>query len=92
MFSFYSTLAEFASLQKHYDWSLRSVKIVLLAAGDLLRRQPEMDEGAVVMATLRDMNVSKVVAQDEDIFTTILASLFPGTDLPEAGDADLEIK
>lgn len=90
IFCFYSNLSEFASNQRHYDWSLRSVKIVLLAAGALMRRDPELEEEAIVMATLRDMNVSKIVAEDLDIFRTLLTSLFPGTDPPEAYDSDLD--
>ncbi len=91
IFSFYSNLAEFASSQQHYDWSLRSVKIVLLAAGELLRREPELDEQVVVMTTLRDMNESKIVVADQNIFITMIASLFPGVTLPESlHDVELE--
>jgi len=90
IFSFYSNLAEFASDQKHYDWSLRSVKIVLLAAGDLMRREPDLDEETIIMATLRDMNISKIVSDDLNIFQTLIASLFPGVDAPDSLDESLE--
>lgn len=76
-------MAEFTSEQQHYDWSLRSVKAVLLAAGDLMRRQPDLEEEVVVMTTLRDMNESKLVVEDKQIFHTMISSLFPSIEAPE---------
>ena len=50
---------------------------VLRTAGATKRKELDADEELLVMRTLRDMNLSKFVAQDVPLFLSLLADLFP---------------
>ena len=69
------------SVQKHYDWGLRNINSVLRRAGDIKRDAMGEDEAMLLMRTLRDMNLSKLVADDVRQFLDLLKDIFPG--LPE---------
>lgn len=76
--------------EKQYDWGLRSIKSVLVVAGQLLRAEvaatssvtPERLEADVLFRALRDFNVPKILARDLPVFLALLSDLFPG-DAPE---------
>jgi dynein heavy chain len=49
----YYLLEDLLSPQKHYDWSLRAIKSVLVVAGGLLRSREGQDEQDVLFRALR---------------------------------------
>jgi len=81
------------SQQKHYDFGLRNILAVLRSAGQVKRDNQASDEQSLLMETLKEMNLSKLVATDAPIFLKLLQDLFPGINCAEnltRFDADLE--
>lgn len=70
------------SKQDHYDYGLRNLKAVLNMAGSIKRSQPDMNEEAILMRALRDMNLPKFIRDDERLFRLLLGDLFPSLELP----------
>ncbi len=48
------------------------------SAGKVKRDHQHVEEFALMMATLRDMNIAKLVPSDVPLFLAILGDIFPG--------------
>ncbi len=49
------------SKQDHYDYGLRSLRGVLIAAGALKRASPDLNEEYIMLQAIRDMNMPKFI-------------------------------
>lgn len=80
----------FPLVQDHYDWGLRAIKSVLVVAGSLKHADPERPEEQVLMRSLRDFNIPKIVTDDMPVFMGLIGDLFPALDVPRKWDLDFE--
>ncbi|CAD5121743.1 DgyrCDS10220 [Dimorphilus gyrociliatus] len=87
----YDMSREQLSKQHHYDFGLRSIKVALLSAGKLKRKyQNRLTEELVLMKSLRDINLPKLINQDIELFNGLLSDLFPGLESPSFKDDQLD--
>lgn len=63
------------SAQNHYDFGLRAMSTVIIAAGLMVNKGINEDE--ILVRALRSMNIPKLLKDDITIFENLIKDFFP---------------
>ena len=69
---------------------MRAVVSVLRAAAANKQRTPELDEGVLMLRSIRDVNAPKFLAPDIPLFDGILSDLFRDVEVPPTDYSQLD--
>jgi len=89
--SLFELCADQLSSQSHYDFGLRALKSVLVSAGNLKRKEANNEERSeeqlieweqtVLLRSVCDTIVPKLVAEDIPLLSNLLSGVFPGSQI-----------
>ncbi|OHS96678.1 Dynein heavy chain family protein [Tritrichomonas foetus] len=85
----YVLCSEQLSKQIHYDWGLRNILSVLRFSKEVRANNPTQNERQLLMKVLKNMNLSKLVDDDEPLFLNLLGDVFTGVQVDSAADQDI---
>ncbi|OHT09327.1 Dynein heavy chain family protein [Tritrichomonas foetus] len=85
----YTLCSEQLSKQVHYDWGLRNILSVLRFSKEVRAQNPTMDESRLLMKVLKNMNLSKLVDDDDPLYVDLLNDVFPNTQLDSSTNDDI---
>jgi len=69
--------SEQLSTQSHYDFGMRALNAILVAAGKIKKNNPDLDERKITLRALVDVNLPKFTSNDIPLFNGIVGDIFP---------------